>query len=336
MGDALKTRVIPPASWTVVMGSGVVSIDLSADRQVVLSAILLWFAAAVWLLLAIVLGGPLVYQRGRFAREASSPVSLTASAATAVLGTRLVVQDYRVAAAALLVVAGIAWGLFVMPVLRHWETPTTGISFVLSVATEGLAVIGATLAVAYRAGWLVIVAVLFLLLGLACYVFTVGRFDLGQLLSGHGDHWVAGGALAISVLAAGKVAAAAGALGLFRPQHQVLTTGTLVLWCLAMAWLFPLVSCEIIRPRLRYDVRRWATVFPLGMYAACSFAVGQVTGMTGITGFARVWTWVAFTVTLVVLAGLLRRARQVLLRSRCNTRYLPSRRSSCCLTARAR
>jgi len=32
--------VIPPASWTVVMGSGVVSIDLSEDHQVVLSAIL--------------------------------------------------------------------------------------------------------------------------------------------------------------------------------------------------------------------------------------------------------------------------------------------------------
>ena len=47
------------------------------------------------------------------------------------------------------------------------------------------------------------------------------------------------------------------------------------------------------------------------MYAACSFAVGQVTGVTGITGFAQVWTWIAFTVTLVVLAGLLRRARYV-------------------------
>ena len=303
--------VIPPASWTVVMGSGVVSLALSADRQVVLSAILLWFAAAAWLLLAIVLGAPLVDQRGRFALEARSPASLTAAAGTAVLGTRLVVQDYRVVAAALLAVAGIAWGLFLIPVLRHWETPTTGISFVVSVAGDGLAVLSATLAVAYRAAWLVSVTVVFLLFGLACYVFTVSRFDLGQLLSGQGDHWVVGGALAISALAAGKATAAAGALGLFTQQHQVLTTSTLVLWCLAMAWLCPLVSCEILRPRLRYDVRRWATVFPLGMYAACSFAVGQVTGFAGIISFAQVWTWVAFTITLVVLVGLLRRARNV-------------------------
>jgi hypothetical protein len=32
---------IPPASWTVVMGSGIVSIDLYADHQPVLSAIML-------------------------------------------------------------------------------------------------------------------------------------------------------------------------------------------------------------------------------------------------------------------------------------------------------
>ena len=53
-------------------------------------------------------------------------------------------------------------------------------------------------------------------------------------------------------------------------------------------------------------MRRWATVFPLGMYAACSFTVGRVTGLTGITSFGQVWTWVAFAATLVVLAGLFR------------------------------
>jgi tellurite resistance protein TehA-like permease len=76
--------------------------------------------------------------------------------------------------------------------------------------------------------------------------------------------------------------------------------------CLAIVWLFPLVTGEVLRPRLSYDVGRWATVFPLGMYAACSFATGQVTGITGITGFGHVWTWVAFTVSLLVLAGLFR------------------------------
>ena len=163
-----------------------------------------------------------------------------ALAGTAVLGTRLAMQDYHVAAAALLAVSGLGWALLLMPVLRHRETPTAGISFVLCVATEGLAVLGATLAITYRARWLVSAAVPALVLGLAFYVFTAARFDLRELLTGHGDHWVAGGALAISALAAGNVTEAASALGQFSEQHQVLTTGTLVLWCLTMVWLFPL------------------------------------------------------------------------------------------------
>jgi tellurite resistance protein TehA-like permease len=79
-----------------------------------------------------------------------------------------------------------------------------------------------------------------------------------------------------------------------------------------MVWLFPLIAGEVLRPRLSYDLSRWATVFPLGMYAACSFATGQVTGITGIAGFGRVWTWVAFPVSLLVLAGLFRHGWPVL------------------------
>jgi tellurite resistance protein TehA-like permease len=297
---------IPPASWTIVMASGIVSVDLLTDHQPVLSAILLCFAAAAWLLFAVVLGAPMVYQRGRFSREAVSPTPLAAVAATAVLGTRLARQGYDVTAAVLLVVAAISWALLLVPVLRHWKTPTTGISFVVGVATDGVAVLGATLSVSYRARWLLSVAVLLLVLALALYVFTAARFDLRQLLVGHGDHWIAGGALAISALCAGLITKAAVALGQFRPQHQVLVTGTLVLWCLAMAWLPPLIITEAVRPRLGYDVRRWATVFPVGMYAAASFTDGQVTGITGITSFGRVWTWVALIVTLLVLAGLVR------------------------------
>ncbi len=297
------------------MSCGVVSIDLALDHQAVLSAVMLWFAAAVWLLLTVVLAAPLVYQRGRFQRDAAAPVTLAGVAATAVLGTRLAGQDYRVAAAALLALAGIGWAVLLVPVLRHWKTPAAGTSFIAGVATDGLAVLSATLAVPYRAGWLVIAAIVFLLTGLVLYVFTLVRFDWRQLLSGHGDHWIAGGALAISALSAGLITKAAGALGRFGPQHQVLSTGTLVLWCLALAWLPVLIAAEVVRRRPGYDIRRWATVFPLGMYAACSFTVGQVAGIAGITTFGKWWTWVAFAATLLALAGLFLRIRHTWPRS---------------------
>jgi hypothetical protein len=299
------SAVIPPASWTIVMSFGVVSIDLGIVHRTVLSAITLWFAAAVWLLLVVVLAAPLAYQRGRFRREARTPVVLASVAATAVLGTRLATTDH-VVAAALLAVAAIGSVLLVPPVLRYWKTPTTGVSFILGVATDGVALLGATLSVAFRAGWLLWAAALLLLLGLVFYVVTLARFDLRQLVTGHGDHWIAGGALAISALCAGKITQAAGALGLFTRLHQVFTIGTFVLWVLAVAWILPLLVTEVVRPRLAYDVRRWATVFPFGMYAACSVTVGQVTGLSGITAFGRAGTWVALGITLLVLTGLIR------------------------------
>ena len=41
---------------------------------------------------------------------------------------------------------------------------------------------------------LVSVAAVALVLGLAFYVFTAARFDLRQLVTGYGDHWLVGSA----------------------------------------------------------------------------------------------------------------------------------------------
>jgi hypothetical protein len=113
---------IPPASGAIVMASGIVSIDLDSGDHRILSAVTLWFAVGVWLVLAVMLGMRLVHQRDRLDHEARSPAALTGVAGTAVLGTRLVIEDYHTAAVALLVVAGVGWVLLVGPVLRHWKT----------------------------------------------------------------------------------------------------------------------------------------------------------------------------------------------------------------------
>jgi hypothetical protein len=43
------------------------------------------------------------------------------------------------------------------------------------------------------------------------------------------------------------------------------------------------------------------------MYAACSFVVGDVLEVRGITDFARAWVWVAFAVWPIVALGFARR-----------------------------
>jgi tellurite resistance protein TehA-like permease len=168
-------------------------------------------------------------------------------------------------------------------------------------------VLAAILAAAEGALWLAVAALVAVALGLVAYVFVLVRFDLRQLLVGHGDHWVAGGALAIAALACGKAAVAAGAIGSLNGMSDGLGTTALALWAAAMIWLPALLVCEVVAPRLRYDARRWSTVFPVGMYAACSFTVGGVEEIDGMVDFARVWIWIGFAVWLVFLVGLVRR-----------------------------
>ena len=299
---------IPPASGAVVMGTGIVSIALLLDHQRTLSTILLVLDAVTWVALAGLLPGRALADRERFRADISHPAALTSIAGTGVLGTRLTLLGWDWAGAALLVIALAIWLGLVPQVLGHWDVPTTGASFILTVATESLALLGATLAVGERAGWLLYASLAPFCLGLGFYAFVLSRFQFSQISVGIGDHWVTGGALAISTVAAGRIAVAAQRTGALSGALGALKTITLVLWCVTMVWLPTLVAAEVLRPRLSYNVRRWSTVFPVGMYAACSFVVGPLSGITGITDFGRIWVWIAFAVWLLVLTAMLRRA----------------------------
>ncbi|HUZ69030.1 MAG TPA: tellurite resistance/C4-dicarboxylate transporter family protein [Candidatus Saccharimonadales bacterium] len=298
-------RAVPPASGAVVMGTGIVSIDLLNGGHSALSVVPLVVAACAWILLGVLLGGRFRFDRARFAREATSPAALTGVAGTAVLGTRLSLLGWQWAGISLLIIAAVLWGSLLRSVLRNWMTPTVGASFVLVVSTESLAVLAATLGMSEHAAWLIVVALVPLTLGLPFYVFVVARFDARQLIRGRGDHWVAGGALAISALACARVTQGAETLSALGPAHEALKVATLVVWVAAMCWLPVLVVVEVAAPRLAYDVRRWSTVFPVGMYAACGYAAGTVLRASPIVAFARAWSWIALAVWLVVFAAML-------------------------------
>jgi tellurite resistance protein TehA-like permease len=68
-----------------------------------------------------------------------------------------------------------------------------------------------------------------------------------------------------------------------------------------------LVVCEVRRPRPRYDVRRWATVFPMGMTAAASIAVAQAEGLPAVAVVGQVLLWPALAAWSLTAAGAARR-----------------------------
>jgi tellurite resistance protein TehA-like permease len=296
------------AAGSVVMATGIVSVALSLDGQAALSDILLVLAAASWGALGVVLVVRARRDPGLIRREARSPAALTTVAGSAVIGTRATLLGWSVPAVALLVIAVALWLVLIAPVLLGLERRTGGGALMLTVSTESLAVLAAELATHDHAPWLMDAALVPLLLGLALYLLVMARFDPRELVRGRGDHWVTGGALAISALAAGDIAGGAAGLHALGDLHSALKDLALGLWAAALAWLVPLVVSELLHRRPGYDVRRWSTVFPLGMYAACSFSVGAAISAPGLTDFARGWVWVALAAWALTFAAMVRRS----------------------------
>ncbi|HEX5468956.1 MAG TPA: tellurite resistance/C4-dicarboxylate transporter family protein [Gaiellaceae bacterium] len=302
---ATLATAVSPVSGAVVMGTGIVSTGLSLDGQEALSRALLVVAVLVWIVLGAALAALVVEQRPLLVDRARSPAALTGVAGTSVVGVRLTMLGWNHEAAALLVLGVALWLWLVPGVLAHLRRPTTGISFALTVATESLGVLGAGLAIVFGAPWLALAALACVGLGLVLYLVVLSLFDLRQLLVGRGDHWLCGGALAIATLACSDTARAAGILESLGPASGALDDAALGIWIAAALWLPPLVVAEVAAPRTGYSVFRWSTVFPLGMYAVCSFAVERVDDIPGIDDFARVWIWIAFAVWLAAFGGLL-------------------------------
>jgi hypothetical protein len=192
-------------------------------------------------------------------------------------------------------------------VLAGWKTPTVGVSLLLAVSAEALAVLSATVATLEHARWLLIVALAPFALGLVFYVYVISRFDLRQLEVGRGDHWITGGAIGIATLAAARITGGSSALDTLGGVRGTLKDITLVLWIATMLWLVVLVLAELRWPRPQLGEPRWSTVFPLGMYAACSFAAGAATHTDAIVSFARVWVWIGLASWVVVAAATVRR-----------------------------
>ncbi|GAB0107081.1 tellurite resistance/C4-dicarboxylate transporter family protein [Nocardia sp. JMUB6875] len=297
-------RDLPPAAGAFVMATGVISIGLHRTGFEWPSRILLALAGAVWALLAIDFAVRFLSQPTRWVSEAQTPPGLSGIGATTVLGTRLALLGWHTGAWIALGLAVVWWPVLLRAVMRHWNRRMPGAEFLVCVSTQGLAVLTATLAKIHDSRWLAMAAVAWFCLGLGLYVLALTRFDFRQIWSGAGDQWVATGALAISALAAAVTVDVPG----WKPvAHGALITAALTLLMLNWAVYSVLVVAEIANPRPGYDIRRWATVFPLGMTAVATLTTGVVADLTALRVVGRILLLVAVVAWLATLIGFLNR-----------------------------
>ncbi|MER7763725.1 hypothetical protein [Streptomyces sp. NPDC097619] len=290
---------LPPAAGAAVMATGILSTGFHLVGRELLSAVAFALTAAVWLVSAAGFTALLLRDRRRWTAAADTPPALTAVAATAVLGVRCALQGWTVPAAALLVLGALLWPGLLVAVVRHLRGRGPGAVFLVSVAGQALTVLAALLAP--KAGpWLAWTALVAFLLGLLLYADALVRFDVREVLRGAGDQWIAGGALALSALAASKLMTSGVWTG---GAEQALRAAVFVLLVADLCWVVVLSVGELLRPRPGYDVRRWATVFPVGMTAVTLLSVAADTGTRGLEPPGRVLLWVAAGLWMLTAYG---------------------------------
>lgn len=294
------------------MAIGIVAIDSRFMGIPVLFWALLVVAALMWLVLAVSFLAELASDRSRWRADAGSPPALTAVAATGVLGSGAANVGWLTIAAGLLVIATILWLVLVGTVLSTaWVSgqgiPRAGGSFLLCVACQSVAVLAALVAVLTSSVTLLIGCLVPITLGLILYAVVATLFDYRQIATGAGDQWVAGGALAISVLSLGKLADAARRLHVDSGLVTAVEWVGAVLLAATLAWYLVLAASELLFIRPRYDLRRWATVFPLGMTCAATFAIASAMGVESLVVLAHVLFWPALAALLLTTVGALRR-----------------------------
>jgi hypothetical protein len=283
------------------MATGIVAVGVHLAGFAWAARVLLAITAALWVVLAVTFCGRFGGGPEQWREEASAPAALTAVAGTGVLGDGAAMIGRPVAAGVLLALTALLWAALLPRVLRNLRWRVPGAAYLVTVATQAVAVLAASLAVRPLGRWLLWPAGVMLALGLLLYVLVLTRFDFGELAGGAGDHWVAGGSLSISALAFAKVTHAAG-------PSAPLVAGTLAVLAVALAWYAVLVACEVLCPRASYDGRRWSTVFPLGMTAVSAMTAGRACGIPALWTLGEVLLWPAAIAWAVVAAGALRHA----------------------------
>jgi tellurite resistance protein TehA-like permease len=313
----MRTRLIDvqpaPDVFAAVMATGIVSISAADHRYRWISDTLAGVA-----LLALVVMVVLVLRQ---VRRVGFPYPLsdldvvvrlfTFVAACAVLGTRF--QAHPLAIWSMATIAWLAW-IFLMPltVRSMWVQGWTGIRDqahgvweLVTVATSGLAIVTAHLALLGRDGALFAI-------GLAMWLVAIGLYGVitwlilwraavaptGDLWQP--DSWILMGGLAIATLAGDSLHLAALTIVTKDWVLTAVRSVTVATWVAATLWIPPLIYATLRHLRVRFTGAWWAMVFPLGMYSATTSAMTIETRWRPFEALSTGFFWIAFTAWLLV------------------------------------
>lgn len=334
-----------PGYFALVMATGIVAIGAEQQDLGIVADVLYVIAGTALVVLvalnAVRLGRHRTALLSDLTNHAKGFAFLTAVAAVNVVAAAsIVLHGWRDLAIVLWWCSVALWAVLVYAVLiavvvrRDKPGLQGGINgswFLLTVSTESVAVVAGLLLATGRTGstpddLLAFVALSAFLLGIVLYLIVMTmvflRWTFHPLDPAEADPpaWIAGGAVAITVLAGSNLilAANAGSGRLVRvaPVIEVLVV---LAWATATFW-FPLMIAIgvwrhlVCRVPLRYHPSFWAMVFPIGMYAAATFRMRQAIGLGSLDWLPGAVLGIALGAWTVTFAGLLRDLGPALIR----------------------
>ena len=323
-----------PGYFALVMATGVIAIAAKQQKIDWLANALYIVAAGAFAVLVTLLVARLAVYPHRLVADLTSHAKgfafLTIVAGTNVLASAsAIIHDWWALGeilwwCSLPLYVVLLYTALISDVLRH-DKPGLGAGingswFLLTVATESVAVFGALLLGHDPSDFLAFVCLAAFCLGLVLYVIVMTmvflRWTFQPLEPTEADPpaWIAAGAVAITVLAGSnllatrKLSARIDRLG---PLIEGLVT---LAWATATFWFPVMVAIGIWRHivrkvPLRYHPSYWALVFPLGMYGAATFKMriviklGQLEWAPKITLAVALTAWTATFIGLVVQGG---------------------------------
>ncbi len=322
-----------PAYFGLVMATGIVSLAASMMAHPTLASALFHLNIVQYGLLCVLYVLRAWRHPSRFFGDMlahlTGPGYFTAVAATGILASQfMVLRDDLAAGKALWALTVVLWLCLTYTIFTAFtikgDKPTLdkGINggwLLAVVATQSLSVSGALLAARigqpYRlelnffalSTWLWGGMLYIWMMALIFYRYAFFRFSPGDLAP---PYWINMGAMAISTLAGSL-------LILNAPQAPYLTSllpflkgFTIFYWATGTWWIPMLLLLGVWRHvykrfPLRYDPLYWGAVFPLGMYAACTWQLDQAMNFGFLGGLTRAFFNIALAAWAVTFAGML-------------------------------
>ena len=330
-----------PGYFAMVMATGILAIGAKQQKIAWLAESMYVVTATAYVALVVLTIIRVVMFTKRFVADLTSHAKgfavLTIVAGTNVLGSAsaLIHAWWRLAEVlwwcSLPLYVLLVYSTLIAAVLRR-DKPGLGAGingswFLLTVATESIAVLGALLLAHDSNDLLAFTCVAAFVLGLVLYlivmtmVFLRWTFQPLEPTDADPPAWIAAGAVAITVLAGSNLLAArtvSPRIDRLAPFIEGLVS---LAWATATFW-FPLMIAIgvwrhiVRRVPLRYHPSYWALVFPLGMYGASTFKMRAVVQLDYLAWAPKVTLGVAVAAWTATFVGLLVQGARAAIRSR--------------------